>query len=461
MTNLPSSRLSGGRVARLDTDLFPVTDLEAALYRHYDLDVLELAGGAPEEVIGRAVDCDGLIIVSSALPASTIKALGRCRVISRRGIGTDKIDVAAATCAGILVTNVPGFCANEMADHTMALLLSLARKIPMMSECMARGTWSRARRAALSNRRLAGRVLGLVGFGAGALAVARRAKGFGLTLIATRRRLDAPCPEAEELGVRIVDLDTLLAELDYVSLHLPLNAETYHLLDDTHLRKMKPDACLINTARGAVVDELALAAALREGWLAGAGIDTYEGIDVFSEQESPPEHPLVDLDNVILTPHVAAEFGRCTGGGIGWLDRERGGRAEWPLAASGPRRQPRRCAERNTCSICGVVVRAARGEWRMKIVALETFLTNAGLRNYCFVRLRTDTGLTGVGEASLEWQERTTQTLIHELFEERYVLGADPFDVEALVGRHDPRPVPGRLDGDDGHQRHRDRHAGT
>jgi D-3-phosphoglycerate dehydrogenase len=307
MANSRSGRWSERVVARLDTELFPVTDVEVALFRHYDLDLLELAGGTPEEVISQAADCDGLIIVSSPLPASAIAVLGRCRIISRRGIGTDKIDVAAATRAGILVTNVPGFCSNEMAEHTMALLLSLARKIPLMSECMVQGAWSRARREALSNRRLAGRVLGLVGFGDSAQAVARRAKSFGLTIIATRRRLDATCPEADELGVCMVDLDTLLAESDYVSLHLPLNETTYHLLDERNLRKMKPGAFLINTARGAIVDELALAAALREGRLAGAGIDTYEGIDVFSEEERPPDHPLVDLDNALLTPHVAAE----------------------------------------------------------------------------------------------------------------------------------------------------------
>jgi len=108
------------------------------------------------------------------------------------------------------------------------------------------------------------------------------------------------------LGVELVDLDTLLARSDYVSLHLPLSAETYHLLDDAALRRMKPGAYLINTARGAIVDEIALAEALREARLAGAGIDTFEGIDVFTTDEGPPDHPLVGLDRVILTPHVAA-----------------------------------------------------------------------------------------------------------------------------------------------------------
>ncbi|MCJ7736636.1 MAG: hypothetical protein MUQ10_04890, partial [Anaerolineae bacterium] len=167
--------------------------------------------------------------------------------------------------------------------------------------------WRKARSEALMNRRVSGSVLGLVGFGESAQAVARRAKAFGMRLMATRRRLDEPCPAADELGVQIVDMDTLLREADYISLHLPLTAQTYHLLDAEKLRRMKPGAVLINTARGAIVDETALAAALREGRLAGAGIDTYEGIDVFSAQEGPLEHPFLGLDNVVLTPHVAAE----------------------------------------------------------------------------------------------------------------------------------------------------------
>ena len=298
------SELRDCRVVRLDTGLFPVSDYEAGLFRHQNLETFRLEGGTPKQIIGRVGDCDALIVVSSALPASVIERLGRCRVISRRGIGTDKIDVAAATRAGILVTNVPGFCLDEMADHTMALLLSLARKIPWMSQAMEEGAWSRARREALSTRRLARQVLGLVGFGTSARAVARRAKGFGMRLMATRRNLDAPCPEAEELGIQMVDLDTLLAASDYVSLHLPLVPETYHLLDDAKLRMMKPGAFLINTARGAIVDETALVAVLREGRLAGASIDTYEGIEVFSDEERPPSHPLLGLDNIILTPHI-------------------------------------------------------------------------------------------------------------------------------------------------------------
>ena len=127
-----------------------------------------------------------------------------------------------------------------------------------------------------------------------------------MRVIATRRNMKAPRDEADELGVRMVSLDTLLAELDYVSLHLPLNSETYHMLVEAELGKMKLGAHLINTSRGALVDEMALVKALREGRLSGAGLDTFEGINPFTEDETPPEHPLLELDNVVLTPHVGA-----------------------------------------------------------------------------------------------------------------------------------------------------------
>jgi phosphoglycerate dehydrogenase-like enzyme len=188
----------------------------------------------------------------------------------------------------------------------MALILALARRIPQMSEVFAEGAWGRGRRLMNTAHRLCSQVLGLVGFGDSAHAVARRARGFGMRILATRKHLDAPSPIAEELGVEMVDLETLLRESDYVSLHLPLNERTYHFFDEDLLRKMKPEAYLINTARGAVTDERALAAALRAGHLAGAGIDTYEEDYPFKGVEEPPDYPPFGLENVILTPHVAA-----------------------------------------------------------------------------------------------------------------------------------------------------------
>ncbi len=303
------------RVIRLNAMLGPVSAFEADQYRLHGLAPIQVEANTPEEIIPHVQDCDALFVVSTSLPTSVVESLDRCRVISRMGLGTDKIDVETATAKGILVTNVPTFCVEEQADHTMALLLSLARQIPAMSKAMRTGTFHAAHLATRKNQRLSTQTLGLVGFGNSARATARRARGFGMRILATRRHMlpqsdgTAPAdPEAEALGVQMVDLDTLLAQSDYVSLHLPLTKQSYHLFNDATLRKMKPGAYLINTSRGAIVDETALVAALREGRLGGAGIDTFEGINIFDPNEAPPVHPLVllEMDNVVLTPHVAA-----------------------------------------------------------------------------------------------------------------------------------------------------------
>ena len=299
-------RLQHCHIVRLNATLFPVNLFEANLYEQYGLRPIQVEANAPEEIIPHVRDCDAVFAISVSLPKQVIESLARCQIISRLGLGTDKIDVEAATAKGILVTNVPYFCVEEQADHTMALLLSLARRIPKMSQAMYEGAWSRARYLTHQNQRLSTQVLGLIGFGNSARAVARRARGFGMRILATRRNMGAPSQEAKELGVKLVDLDTLLAESDYVSLHLPLNRETYHLFDDATLRRMKPGACLINTSRGAIVDEMALVAVLREGRLAGAGLDTFEQINVHTADEGRPNHPLLELENVVLTPHVAA-----------------------------------------------------------------------------------------------------------------------------------------------------------
>lgn len=300
------THLQNFRAVRLNATLSPMPQYERDLFREHHLHPFEVEANTPATIIPRVADYDAIFVVSTALPEGVIESLSSCRVISRLGTGTDKIDVAAATRRGILVTNVPSFCVEEQADHTMALLLALLRKLPQMSQAMSAGAWSEARRQASANRRLAGSVLGLIGFGNSALAVAKRAQGFGFRVVATRRNMDAPRNDADELGVEMVDLEDLLAQSDYVSLHLPLTDDTYHLLDETMLRKMKPGAYLVNTSRGAIVDEMALVGLLREGTLAGAGIDTFEGIDVFVQEERPPDHPLLSLDNVILTPHVGA-----------------------------------------------------------------------------------------------------------------------------------------------------------
>lgn len=295
--------LSGLRVVRLNATLFPPSDFERAEWARVGLAPVDAEANTVDELIPLVAEADGVFAISVALPAPVVGAMARCRVISRLGTGTDKIDVALATARGILVTNVPTFCIEEQADHTMALLLALARKLPQMQRGMRAGAYNASQGFARSNQRLAGRTLGLVGFGNSARLTAQRARGFNLRVLATRR---SPAPVDPSLGVELCDLDRVLRESDYVSLHLPLAAETHHMMDAAAFAKMRPGALFINTSRGGLVDEVALEAALRSGHLGGAGLDTFERIDVFAENPPMPQWSLLELDNVIATPHVAS-----------------------------------------------------------------------------------------------------------------------------------------------------------
>lgn len=291
------------RAIRLNAVTYPADPAEAEQLARAGATLIEIEGQQPHEITAAAADCDALLVVSSRVPAEVIEHLERCRVISRLGAGTDKIDVTEATRKGIVVANVPDFCLNEQAEHTLALLLAFARRLPYMMDAMRAGNWTA--RSHPDVHRIAGRTLGLIGFGASAQAVARRAAGFGLKLIAWARTPDKYGQTARELNVELVSLDRLLAESDFVSIHLPLTSDTYHLLDAAKLSRMMPSAVLINTARGAIVDETALVDALRQRRIAGAALDVFEGIDVFALPGTPVAHPLMQLDNVILTPHCA------------------------------------------------------------------------------------------------------------------------------------------------------------
>jgi D-3-phosphoglycerate dehydrogenase len=291
------------KAVRLNATTYPVEPGEREELALVGAELTAIEGQQPDEILEAAADCDALLVVSSYVPGSVIEKLSRCRVISRLGAGTDRIDIETATRCGIIVANVPDFCINEQAEHTMTLLLALARRLPWMAAAMREFNWSA--RSDLGVHRIAGRTLGLVGFGTGAKTVAERARGFGLKLLGWARTPERHRADAERLGVELVALDRLIEESDFISIHLPLTPDTRHLIDDDKLARMKPTAAIINTARGAIIDEAALVKALQEKRIAGAALDVFEGIDVFALPGTPANHPLMELDNVILTPHCA------------------------------------------------------------------------------------------------------------------------------------------------------------
>lgn len=288
---------------RLNAHTYPTEAVERDELAKVGAVLTDIEGQQPEEILAAAEDCDALLVVSSTVPRQVIERLRKCRVISRLGAGTDKIDIAAATDRGIIVTNVPDFCLNEQAEHTMALLLAFHRRLPEMMAAMRAGRWTA--RSHPGVHRLAEQTLGLIGFGASAQAVAVRAAAFGMRLQAWVRSPEKYRGIAADLGVTLAPLESILAEADYISLHLPLTAETRGIIGEPQLRLLKSTAVLINTARGALIDERALIEALQTRRIGGAALDVFDGINVFAEPGSPPPHPFYELDNVLMTPHCA------------------------------------------------------------------------------------------------------------------------------------------------------------
>jgi D-3-phosphoglycerate dehydrogenase len=244
-----------------------------------------------DEVIRMAADADAILVVRASITARVMDALPRLRVIGRYGVGVDNIDVEAARERGIGVVNAPGFCAREVADHTMMLLLACSRRLGFLEACRRAGRWARDDAGPI--RALFSQTVGLIGFGQIGRQVARRAQAFDLEVL-----VHDPMVGADEPGVRVVPLDELLASSDFVSLHLPLTAESHHLIGARELARMRPTAFIINTSLGPLIDETALITALQEKRLAGAGLD------VFEAEPLPLSSPLRENENVVITPHV-------------------------------------------------------------------------------------------------------------------------------------------------------------
>lgn len=238
-------------------------------------------------------DADGAILGLDECPAEVIQAAPKLRVISRYGTGTDKVDLEAATKAGVVVTVTPGTNHVSVAELTMGLLLALARRIPQHSATAKQGSWKR-----ITGTELADKNLGIVGLGQISREVTKRAYCFGMHLL-----VHTSYPDKElstRYGVRYGDLDQLLTESDFLSLHCALTPPRVKMISESELRTMKPTSYLVNTARGELVDEEALAMALEEGWIAGAASD------VMTKEPPDPSNPLLRLENFILTPHAGA-----------------------------------------------------------------------------------------------------------------------------------------------------------
>jgi D-3-phosphoglycerate dehydrogenase len=276
-------------------------DLERAIIEGAGLELIAAQCKTEDDVIAVAGDADAVIAQYAPVGAKAIDALKQCRVIARYGTGVDIVDVDAATRRGILVTNVPNeWCRDEVADHAMALVLAEARKLRAYDQETRAGVWQW--QSGQPIHRLRGRVLGLLSFGAIAQAVATRAAGFGMDVIASDPFMEPA--EIEAQGVEPVSFDELVARSDFLVIQAPLTSATHHLFDENRLREMKPGAVLINTARGPIVEDAALYRALKDGWIAGAGLDDIEE-EPAKQRDWKPTNPLFGLDNVIITPHAA------------------------------------------------------------------------------------------------------------------------------------------------------------
>jgi D-3-phosphoglycerate dehydrogenase len=272
------------------------------------IDLLEGAEGitcaAPgkvprEELLALAPQADGLVIRSGVkADAELLGAAARLKCIARAGVGVDNIDLQEATRRGVVVMNTPGGNTIATAEQAMALMLSLARHTPLAHQAMREGRWDRA---TFIGTELYGKTLGLLGFGRVGAAVATRAAGFGMTVLAYDPFFDDTMrAHARELGVKPASLEELCAQADYISLHAALTEDSREMVNRALIATMKPGVRIINAARGALIDDEDLAEAIQSGQVAGAALDVY------AQEPPPPDHPLVGLPGVIHTPHLGA-----------------------------------------------------------------------------------------------------------------------------------------------------------
>ncbi|MFT4727985.1 MAG: D-3-phosphoglycerate dehydrogenase [Granulosicoccus sp.] len=293
-------RLDRPKVVITDFD-FGDVDVERNILEAVGAEVVALQSKCEEDLLDEARDCAAMINQYARIGERTIAHLSQCEVIARYGVGVDIVDVEAATRKGILVTNVRDYCTEEVADHAIALWLTLARKLPDYDRATHQGVWQW--QSGKPIHRIRGRTMGVVSFGKIGQAIAVRAKAFGVQIIAYDPFL--PVHIAKEHGVELVSKADLLARSDYILMQAPMTPDTRHFLSDAEFGVMKPAAIVVNTGRGPTIDNQALYRALTDGHIASAGLDDPEEEPAKRAQWSPAENPIFTLPNVIVTPHAA------------------------------------------------------------------------------------------------------------------------------------------------------------
>jgi len=284
-----------GPIVAITENIFPTLDPALAELARLNPTVRMAKSPSAEDILAVAKDADAILVTYAKLPRDLILQLTRCKAIGRFGLGVDNIDLPTCKEKGIAVNYVPDYCIHEVSDHAMALLLSLIRKIPLANRLVQAGRWEMP--AVVPITRIKGTVLGLLGFGHIPRLVAPKAKAFGMTVIA----YDPYCDKKlfAETGVESVDLDTLYKRSDYISVHAPHTPQTRGMVNAEAFGKMKKGVYVVNTARGPLIDEPALVAALDAGQVGGAALD------VVTVEPLAKDSPLLGRDNVVITPHTA------------------------------------------------------------------------------------------------------------------------------------------------------------
>ncbi len=309
---------------------FPTLEPEERVLRPLGIRLQALSSQDRDHMRTALARADAVLNQFAQIDAETIAGMPRCLLIVRYGVGYDTVDVAAATQAGICVANVPDYGTQEVALHAVSLLLALHRRLPQYEAALRQGQWLRGPRVVPPLHRLRGLTVGIVGLGWIGRAVAAYVASFDVHCQAYDPYVSRRA--ANDAGAALVDYRTLLRQSDFITFHTPLTDETRGLLGEDELRMMKPGAIVVNTSRGPVVDTIAVAGALADGRLAGAGID------VFEEEPLPPDHPLRTTPNTILTPHVAWYSEESTLALKRGVAEEvaRAARGEWPRSLVNP-----------------------------------------------------------------------------------------------------------------------------